>query len=81
MKTKRFTIWVLFATLLGLMQVSRAMAADLSPPQQAIERASSKLQQRLQDKSFTKDFAQIARFVNDAIYPHTDFDRRSRCRQ
>ena len=75
MKVKVFTGWILFAALLGLLPVAKVMAADLLPPQQAIEKASSKLQQRLQDKSFTKDFAQIARFVNDVIYPHTDFDR------
>ena len=75
MKAKRFTVWVLFAALLGLMQASNAIAADLLPPQQAIERASTKLQERLQDKSFTKDFKKITKFVNEVIYPHTDFDR------
>jgi len=75
MKAKRFTVWVLFAAFLGLMQASNAIAADLLPPQQAIERASSKLQERLQDKSFTKDFEKITQYVNEVIYPHTDFDR------
>ena len=75
MKAKRFTVWVLFAALLGLMQASNAIAADLLPPQQAIERASTKLQERLQDKSFTKDFEKITQYVNEVIYPHTDFDR------
>lgn len=75
MKAKRFTVWVLLAALFGLMQVNKAMASDLLPPQQAIEKASLKLQEKLQDKSFTKDFSKIAEFVNDVIYPHTDFDR------
>ena len=75
MKAKRFTVWVLFAALFGLMTVNKAMASDLLPPQQAIEKASLKLQEKLQDKSFTKDFSKIAEFVNEVIYPHTDFDR------
>jgi phospholipid transport system substrate-binding protein len=33
------------------------------------------LQTKLQDKSFTKDFAKITQYVNQVINPHTDFDR------
>lgn len=75
MKTKQVTIFGLFAVLLSLMPVTKVIAADLSPPQQAIQEASAKLQEKLQDKSFTKDFAKITQFVNEVIYPHTDFDR------
>lgn len=75
MKAKHYTVFILFAVLLGLMPVTKGMAAQLLPPQQAIEEASIKLQSRLQDKSFIKDFAQVAGFVNEAILPHTDFDR------
>jgi phospholipid transport system substrate-binding protein len=75
MKTKQVTIFALIALLFGLMTVTNANAADLLPPQQAIQAASVQLQQKLQDKSFTKDFAKITQFVNQVIYPHTDFDR------
>jgi phospholipid transport system substrate-binding protein len=64
-----------FAALMALMPITQVIAADLLPPQQAIEGASSKLQQKMQDKSFIKDFSKVAHFVNEAILPHTDFDR------
>jgi phospholipid transport system substrate-binding protein len=57
------------------MPVTQCVAADLLPPQQAIYVASAKLQESMQDKTFTKDFAKITKFVNEVIYPHTDFDR------
>ena len=75
MKAKQVTIFGILAFLLGLMPVTKAVAEDLLPPQQAIQVASVKLQERLQDKSFTKDFSKITQFVNEVIYPHTDFDR------
>jgi phospholipid transport system substrate-binding protein len=75
MKAKQFTVFGLFAVLLGLMPAAKVTAADLLPPQQAIQTASNQLQTKLQDKSFTKDFAQITQFVKQVIYPHTDFDR------
>ncbi len=75
MKAKQVTVFGLFVVLLSLMPVTRSMADDLLPPQQPIQMASAKLQERLQDKSFTKDFTKITQFVNEVIYPHTDFDR------
>ncbi len=75
MKAKQVAIFGLIAVLLGLMPVAKGVAADLLPPQQAIQVASTQLQKKLQDKSFTKDFAKITQFVNEVIYPHTDFDR------
>jgi len=75
MKAKQYTVFVLFAVLLGLMPMMKGMAADLLPPQQAIEDASTKLHARLQDKTFAQDFVQVTRFVNEVIMPHTDFDR------
>ena len=75
MKAKQVTIFSILAVLLGLMPITKAIAEDLLPPQQAIQIASVKLQQKLQDKSFTKDFSKITQFVNEVIYPHTDFDR------
>ncbi len=61
--------------LLCLLFVTGAKATDLLPPQMAIQEASDKLQQKLQDKSFSQNFAQVAQFVDQAIYPHTDFDK------
>jgi phospholipid transport system substrate-binding protein len=75
MKVKQVTIFGLLAVVLGLMPVAELSAAGLLPPQQAIQVASAKLQDKLQDKSFTKDFSKITQFVNEVIYPHTDFDK------
>ncbi len=75
MKAKHYILFGIFALFLGLMPLGKAIAGDLLPPQQAINEASVQLQERLQDKSFTKDFAKITQYVNDVINPHTDFDR------
>jgi phospholipid transport system substrate-binding protein len=75
MKTKHYKVMGLFILLLNLLTVSFANAADLLPPQQAIQESSDKLQQRLQDKAFIQDFAQVAHFVDQTIVPHTDFDK------
>ncbi len=75
MNVKRYTLFGFFAVLMALMPITRLMAAELLPPQQAIEIASSKLQKKMQDKSFIKDFAKVSQFVNETILPHTDFDR------
>jgi len=75
MKAKQVSIFGLFVVLLGLLPITKGVADDLLPPQQAIQVASAKMQDKMQDKSFTKDFAKINQFVNDVIYPHTDFDR------
>ena len=75
MNVKRYTLFGFFAVLLALMPLTRTMAADLLPPQLAIETASTKLQAKMQDKTFIKDFAKVNKFVNETILPHTDFDR------
>lgn len=75
MNAKQVTVLGFFAVLLGLMPIAKSVAADLLPPQQAIYVASTKMQESMQDKSFTKDFTKITKFVNEVIYPHTDFDR------
>jgi len=74
-RTKNIVIVGLFLTLLGLLFASKGIADDLQVPQQVIQNVSDTLQKKLQDKSFTKDFLQVTQFVNDVIYPHTDFDR------
>jgi len=75
MSVKHYFLIGFFTALMALMPITQVIAADLLPPQQAIEGASSKLQQKMQDKSFIKDFSKVAHFVNEAILPHTDFDR------
>jgi phospholipid transport system substrate-binding protein len=75
MKFKQVTIFGLCLFLMALLPVSKAYSQDLLPPQLAIQEASDKLHQRLQDNSFTKDFLKITQFVNEVIYPHTDFDK------
>jgi len=74
-RTKHYAIFGLLTLLLGLMPATKGSAEDLQLPQQIIQSVSSELQQKLQDKSFTKDFAQVTQFVNGVIYPHTDFDK------
>ncbi len=75
MNVKRNTLFGFFAVLMAFISVTQVMAADLLPPQQAIENASAKLQQKMQDKSFIKDFSKVNQFVNEAILPSTDFDK------
>jgi phospholipid transport system substrate-binding protein len=74
-RTKHYAILALFTLLIGLMPISKGIAADLQLPNQVIQNISEKIQKRLQDKFFTKDFAQVTQFVNDVIDPHTDFDK------
>lgn len=75
MNVKRYTLFGFFSVLIALISVTQVIAADLLPPQQAIETASAKLQQKMQDKSFIKDFSKVNQFVNEAILPSTDFDK------
>ena len=74
-RTKHYAILALLTLLLGLMLATKGNAEDLQLPQQVIQNISSELQQKLQDKSFTKNFVQVTQFVNGVIYPHTDFDK------
>lgn len=66
---------LLFALLFGLMPATKVIAENLQAPQQVIQNVSTELQKKLQDKSFTKDFAQVTRFVNGVISLHTNFDK------
>jgi phospholipid transport system substrate-binding protein len=75
MKAKQYVVFGLFAVLLGLMAVTDLMAGELMLPQKVIQSVSTQLQERLKDKSFTRDFAQVNQFVNGVINPHTDFDK------
>ena len=75
MNAKHFTLLGLFALFLSLMPLTSVTAEELSAPQQAIYTASTQLQSKLQEKSFTKDFSKITEYVREVIYPHTDFDR------
>ncbi|MEC4747990.1 ABC transporter substrate-binding protein [Methylomicrobium sp. Wu6] len=75
MNFKQFSLFGLCLFLMALLPVSGAYSQDLLPPQQAIQDASDKLKNRLQDQSFKNDFAKITQFVNEVILPHTDFDK------
>ncbi len=65
----------LFALLLGLLPATQVIAEDLQAPQQIIQSVSTQIQQKLKDKAFTRNFAQVTQFVNGVINPHTDFDK------
>jgi phospholipid transport system substrate-binding protein len=74
-QSNRYAAVGLFSALLILMPVGKVFSADLQLPQQLIQDISETLQQRLQDKVFTQDFAQVTKFVNGVIEPHTDFNK------
>jgi phospholipid transport system substrate-binding protein len=71
----RYFVFGLFAAALGLLPATKALSETLQGPQQVIQDVSDTLQKQLQDKAFTQDFAQVTRFVNGVIGPHTDFDK------
>ena len=75
MSYPKFILATLFAILFGFLPLSQTMAGELSAPELAIEQASNKLKNKMQEPDFTKDFKQITVFVEDVIYPHMDFDR------
>ncbi len=70
----RFMYVLVFSLFAMLSTMAPVAAADLSEPQMAIEDASNKLKQRLQDPNFPHDFQKINAFVQEVIYPHVDFD-------
>jgi len=75
MTTKQFNVFSLLFIVVGFVTITQAKSADLTPPQQAIQDTSNKLQQRLQDKSFSQNFLQVTQYVDQLIDPHTDFDK------
>ena len=75
MNVRRNILFGFFSLLMILMSLSQANATELSPPQQAIETASAKLQQKMQDKNFIKNFSKVNQFVNEAILPSVDFEK------
>jgi phospholipid transport system substrate-binding protein len=74
-QTKHYAIVGLFTLLIGLMPTTKGIAGDVQAPQQIIQSVSEEIKQKLQDKSFSKNFAQVTQFVNSVIDPHTDFDK------
>jgi phospholipid transport system substrate-binding protein len=74
-RSSKTVIIGIFSVLLCSMPVSETLAEVLQVPQRVIADISETLQKKLQDKAFTQDFAQVTRFVNDVIEPHTDFDK------
>jgi phospholipid transport system substrate-binding protein len=75
MKSKQYRILILWLMLALLGSMSCRADEQLMAPQQSIHRASVQLQQKLHDKSFNRNFAQLTEFVNQIIFPYTDFDR------
>jgi len=72
----KFFLFVIFSFLLGLLPLSKAMAAsDIAAPQIPIETASNKLKKQLQDDSFIKDFGKVNIFVEKVVDPFVDFNR------
>ena len=75
MKAKHTGLLGFIVLFLGVILIAQVKASDLLPPQQGIQTASTQLHTKLQDKNFTKDFLKVTEYVNQVIYPHTDFDR------
>ncbi len=75
MKTNAPFLVLFFSFFAFFLSSSILQAADLAPPQMAIEKASDKLKAKLQDENFKNDFRQINHFVEEIIHPHVDFHR------
>jgi phospholipid transport system substrate-binding protein len=75
MKTKQYIVLSLFSILLGFISVTEVIADELLPPQQIIQGVSTQIQEKLKDKAFSQNFAQVTAYVNSVIDPHADFDR------
>lgn len=58
----------------SLMPAAPVAAGGLQDPQQVIQSISEQLQQKLQNKAFTRNFSDVTRFVDGVVYPHADFD-------
>lgn len=71
----KFILCLIYSICIGFIPISKVVAKDTNNPQIAIEEASNKLQEKMQDPTFTKDFKQITAFVESVIYPSVDFDR------
>ncbi len=71
----KFILCLIYSIFIGFIPISKAVAEDANSPQIAIEAASNKLQKKMQDPTFTKDFKQITEFVESVIYTSVDFDR------
>lgn len=74
-RIKQNAIVGLFTLILVSMPASKGMAEALQRPQQVIQGVSEQIQQRLKDRTFAKNFAQVTQYVRGVIDPHTDFDR------
>ncbi len=74
-QTKHYVILGFFTLLIVLIPLTKSFSEDLQPPQQVIQSVSEQLKQKLQDKVFTRNFAQVTQFVNGVIDPHTDFNK------
>ncbi len=72
---KKFLLLASFSIILGLVSGSKVMAEGLAAPQVAIEKASIKLKENLQDGAFLNDFSKINHFVDKVITPHMDFNK------
>jgi phospholipid transport system substrate-binding protein len=70
-----YASFVLFSLLLGFLPATKGQAENLLAPQQVILGVSTKIQQKMLDKAFIRNFAQVTQFVNSVITPHTDFDK------
>jgi len=72
---KHYAIFGLFTLLLNLILPTQGITGDIQNPQQVIQSVSEQLRQKLKDKVFTQNFVKVTQYVNDVIYPHTDFDK------
>ncbi|SJM89345.1 Toluene tolerance family protein [Crenothrix polyspora] len=72
---QQHAVYGLLVILLSVIGMAKGAAESLQQPQQVIQNISDTLQKKLQDKSFTQNFASVVQFVKTVIDPHTDFDK------
>lgn len=72
---KNYVVFGLFTLLLGLLPTVKGGEDGLQASQQVIESVSTQIQQKLKDKTFAQNFAQVTEFISGVISPHTDFDK------
>ena len=56
---KHYAILNLLGVLMLLLFTNKGITGEIKNPQQVIESISAKLQKKLQDKSFIKDFEKV----------------------
>ncbi len=74
-KSKVYLLIVFMAMVYGGFPIAIAKAADLLPPQMAINQVSEQMKLKLQNDQINNDFADVVETVQEIVYPSIDFNR------